>query len=165
MPLRAEVRLNLNSFKRLKRVVTKDGRPVYRLLREWIRIYRRWLYDRFVKFSRGGGNWPDLKPGTKAAKTRQGFGTEILIRTRVLEEQFSPVSRTQIISARQGAVIRFGAGKTYPDGTPVEDVIRWHNDGAGNLPVRELLPDPDASVVRDMVKIAEQEMQDEIDGT
>ena len=45
--------------------------PVRKGLMLWGAIYREWVRERFVTFSRGGGDWAELKPAT-VARRRKG---------------------------------------------------------------------------------------------
>lgn len=110
-----------------------------------MRIFVAFLRARFAKFSQGGGNWARLKPATIAR--RRNHSSSILRNTGLMFAQFSPELVTlQGLNGKNpfSAVIAFGGKAHYPDGVSVTEVMSFHQEGAGHLPVRKLIVPPDA---------------------
>lgn len=133
-------------------------------------IYRSFLAQRYVKNSRGGGDWPDIKPETKRRRRagtggRRG-GEKILIDTSTLQHavsiqtgisavpRFGPGGRNEVYLSRSAVVIGF-SGASHPGKGTVEEIAEAHQQGAGYLPVREIIVEPDAATLRLMTRAAE----------
>jgi phage gpG-like protein len=75
-----------------------------------------------------GASWPPLAPGTLRAKLRGGFPPQSLVRTGLLRDGW--------------ATDQDGNGGTLASLAPYAWV---HQEGAGRVPQRRFLPDPDQS--------------------
>lgn len=164
MPRRVEIRLNFSSFHKLRDALASKSGAVGEAYAECIRLYRVYLWERFNKYSRGGGNWKGLRPGTLRAKLAKGFPRDILVRTRILQSVMKPTASARIIKTGKGIRLIFGGGKRYPNGTSVAVVMDAHDKGGGNLPKRQILVKPTGQVLRNMAIIQERGMQRTLDG-
>lgn len=143
---------------------TQPG-PMRTVLKQWAAVYRSFLQLRFVAFSRGGGDWPPLKPATIKARKGEGVGVAILTDLALLKGALQP----QFIGA-PGALeeqIPFGIRVGYggPDkhpggGATVAEIASYHQTGAGRLPVREIIVPPDVSTERRMAGLMVRKLQD-----
>lgn len=55
------------------------GNPIQASLRSAAEVYRDFLKDRYIRFSQGEGDWPDIVDETRKRKKRRTPGTEDLI--------------------------------------------------------------------------------------
>ena len=148
--------------------------PVRSMLRQCGKRYLSAMKRRALKNSRGGGEWPALKPSTvrtrrKGGKKRGGVNVvkvkdtggnvAILNNTGVLIGALQKGNPHNLFKdIRRGVRVGFGPTKHPDDKTvTIAQIARWHHDGAGNLPARKLLHDPksDPSLMRGMSSDAE----------
>lgn len=152
----SNVKLNLKPLQRFRDILAGDLRrsgngPIRVAMKHWAKRYRSFAQERFVRFSRGGGDWPPLRPQT-VARRRKGKGAGpvavILKDTDTLSKALIPEW-----SAKPGAIqldIPFGVRVGY--GGParhakggkatIADIARFHHEGAGRLPKREIIVEP-----------------------
>lgn len=124
----------------------------------WKQIYRSFIRQRFVSFSRGGGDWPPLKPSTLAKRRKgKGSGTAAILRdTGLLFASLQPgVEGTGLLQATDrplGFTAFMDSKQTYAKGGGVSlgDVANFHQTGAGRLPVRKIIDVPDRDTVAQM---------------
>lgn len=156
--LGVEVSVNLKSLKQFKDTVDgdlarqEDG-PVRKALKRWALRYRAFLRERYIQNSRGGGDWPPLKPST--IRARRGTTASILIDKGTMFGAFSPVFAGLPGQLEQGIPygIRVGVGGAapHPDaGVSVAELIRIHHLGLGVVPTREIVVPPDARTAGEM---------------
>lgn len=124
-----------------------------RLSNAWGILYRSFVRARFIKFSRGGGDWPPLKPATirrrrkgrGKSKIRGSGGKAILRDTGALFASLQPdvggLLQSQTI--RLGLRVSLGGGRRYKSGPTLAEVAEYHHTGSGRLPKREILALPD----------------------
>lgn len=154
----ATVKIDLSGLIKYREVLNQDLRgqsagPVRVAMRQWAVRYRSFTRERFVSFSRGGGDWPPLK-----SKRRKGaIGSAALLRdTGLLFGALSPTFSSKPgqlqRDERFGVRVGFGGPGRYPTGVSIVDVAGWHQSGAGNLPVRRIIVSPDDNTVRQMSK-------------
>lgn len=145
---KAEVKIDLRAMKAVQRDIErglKAGTGAFGdLLKQWAARYRSFVQERFVKLSRGGGEWPPLK-------TRVG---SILRDTNTLFAALSPAFSGAPGALQQkipfGIRVGFGGPGGHPGGPSVTEIARWHHEGAGFLPVREIIVTPPQRVVTAM---------------
>lgn len=69
-----DVTIDLGQFFQLRRdidrIPTGGGEPWDTMWIQWAARYRSFAQQRFDRYSRGGGDWPPLKPGTIRARLR-----------------------------------------------------------------------------------------------
>lgn len=158
--------------------------PMRDALKQWAFLYRGEMKNRFIKFARGGGDWPDLSESTKAgrrhgrggnfkrgkralAKARATGGGQISILidrgqlVKVLTPRFKRIEGQSEKNIPFGIVVGFqGPGrKTDHFGkrtkATIREVAEYHHRGLGNIPKRELLVDPGAATQRKMGSVME----------
>lgn len=106
------------------------------------KIYRAFLRDRFVQFSRGGGNWRRLAAATLARRRNKGTAS-ILRDTGAMFASFQPsiVKTTGIVkkASKIGFNVTFGRPMPHYSGATTTELMRWHHTGSGRLPARKLV--------------------------
>lgn len=171
MGLRLTVNVNLSRLKRFKENLDADLRlaangPVRRAFQDWVTIYARFLTRRFFLFSLGAGTWKPLKPETLKRKKKRGLLPWILRATDTMFQMFAPQ-----IAAKPGRLseqipfgvrVGFGGGMymRYPDGPRVAEVAMYHQEGAGNLPVRKIIVPPDQPTIKEMRDVMQDAIMD-----
>lgn len=133
----------------------------------WAVRYRSFVQRRFNTFSRGGGDWPPLAASTikkrKPAAKRKGTQStpkvrvaSILRDTNTLYTALTPAiaapagSINQLLSDGSGIEVGFAGEGTHPGGATIAQIALWHQTGAGNLPVREIIVLPDQKTIDGM---------------
>lgn len=135
--------------------------PIRDAMKQWGASYRSFAQLRFVKFSRGGGDWKPLKrqrtkdiaaARKKRAKGKAVKGAAIL---RNLNFMFAALGPTLGVpgqlqeNIRFGVAVGYGGPGKYPDGrATIRDIANFHQVGAGSLPVRKTIVKPDARTVK-----------------
>lgn len=173
--LEATVTVNLRGLKRFQRQVDAaltggGGGPIGDAFKQWAARYRGFIQQRFAKLSKGGGGWPPLKPATIARRrggkkvgkrVRTAKGLQAMTRAAILRDTgtlFAAVNPTFMGSPgqletriRYGIRVGYGGPQRHPSGrATVADIARFHQVGAGNLPKREIMVDPDNQLLTQM---------------
>jgi hypothetical protein len=122
------------------------------------RVYRAQLRDRFVRFSRGGGNWRKLAPSTLAARRNRNKGSVAILRdTSAMFASFQPTilktSGMSIPKAKLGFDVNFGRPASHYSGMTTDRLMRLHHTGAGRLPARKLIVGMDDKTAKRAAKI------------
>ena len=65
MAIKVTVTVDLSGFGRLDKELRHGGPRTTRVLKKWAVRYRGFAERRFVRFSRGGGDWAPLKAKRK----------------------------------------------------------------------------------------------------
>jgi hypothetical protein len=157
----SNVRVDLKPLDRFAAEVKRDLRstgngPVRRAIRQWAARYRSFVQQLFDNNSKGGGGWASLAASTKARRRKARRG-----RVRGVARSFSILRDTGLLFAaltptwtrKPGAIqqdIPFGVRAGYggparhPGGkASIADIAGFHQTGAGRLPKREIIVDPD----------------------
>jgi len=154
--IRAVVHLELSGLERFRHEVSKPQGPIRDALRQWGHRYRTFVQRRFVKYSRGGGDWPPLK-----YKRRRGSRARaaILRDTGTLFRALDPVWRSNPGAIQQdlpfGIRVGYGGPHRHPKaGISIADLAAIHDQGLGRMPKRQIIVQPDnrtrAQMVSDM---------------
>lgn len=172
MAARARVKINMKPLERFKGQINRDLRrrsngPVRKALRQWGHRYLGFTRERFVRMSRGG--WAPLAASTiKARRKGAGSGTPAILRdTGTLFGALSPgTPGNRFKDIENGVSIGYGGRSSHPDGqATIADIARFHQTGAGNLPKREILVEPDrttkARMLQDMRRAVREVMRRE----
>lgn len=168
------VKIDLDGLKRaLSNISPEQMAPVFR---NWGRVYSSFLYERFDKFSKGGGDWKPLaestimarrhgmggryKRGRKAynkAKASGGGQVSILRDTGILLNALDPTmkapgNRREV--TRDGIIVGFGGKDKHP-GTDLTIVklAEYHQTGGGRLPARPIIVEPDTKTMQKLREI------------
>jgi len=175
------VKVNLAPLRRfqddIRRGLAGGSGPIRDAIRVWAAMYRAFVQERFKRASRGGGEWTGLKEATIKARQRRnkagrrrGARAAGASRAAILWQTGTLVGALQprfggVVGQLQEDVpfgIRVGYGRDAHPGTDgrvtVQDLATWHQTGAGNLPARPIIVDPDRRTV-DMMR---REMEDAI---
>lgn len=118
--------------------------------------------------SRGGGEWPPLKKST-IARRRKGKGggrtAAILINTGLLYATLAPSPSGAWIEEDTPTGVRFGYGgpTKHGDGkVTIADIASFHQEGAGKLPVRKVIAEPDKATLELMTRRINEWLQKQI---
>ena len=165
------VKLDMRPLKRFAAEVRRDLRtngsgPIRQMLRQWGRRYLGFTKKRFLKLSRGGGDWKALAPstirgrrkprGTTArSKTRRTGGKAAILRnTGTLVAALSVGGRGNMFKdIPNGVRVGFQGGVKHPSGkATIAEIAVFHNVGGrgGKPPQRAILVEPDRATIRAM---------------
>ncbi len=141
---------NWNTF--VKRATTANafGKS---LLRAWAKIYLADMQRRFSKKSRGGGDWPAISKKTASRKGNK----LILVETGKLMKALQlggSGNFVKFIMSEMSVQVGFSDAK-HSDKVTYNQLARWHNNGEGNNPVREILEPPSPQALRLMIRATE----------
>lgn len=159
-----KVIVSLRGLSRFRKAVATDSPAIRRILTKWGVRFRSAMQQRFVVFSRGGGDWPKLKHKRKRGKLESAA---ILRDTGLMFQALSPVFQSLPGQAENQRPGRFetevgygGPGKYTGRGSSASlaDIASFHHVGAGFLPVRKVVDRPQASAISAMAKDAETEL-------
>lgn len=146
--------------------------------RKWGARYRSFTRRRFRNYSRGGGDWPPLAESTLRARRAGKRGTRtkggrlgkkgasnvsagaikisILVDKlgmldRALEPNFSGQAGALQIGIAYGVRVGYGGHARHPTGkATIADIARFHNNGSGRNPRRQIIVEPDQRTVDGM---------------
>lgn len=140
-----EVRVKLWPIKRLIEL----PRSVYH---QWAARYRSFLQLRFVRYSRGGGDWPPLKrKRRRGAKKKAALLRDTNTLFNVLDTAFQGSPGQLQEDLPNGIRVGFGGSGVHP-GTSmtVARLAEIHHFGEGHMPERKIIVDPSDEVQRGM---------------
>lgn len=145
-------------------------------------VYLQNMQERFLQFSRGGGDWPPLSPVTLMRRLRRGKGGKTLKRprrltalnshmlydTKTLYEGLTPqypaTAAGQVFEdTPNGMRMGYGGNAIHPatGKVRVADVASWQHNGTRRIPPRQILVVPATSAQAQM-QVAMQKGLDEI---
>lgn len=131
--------LKLKNTETTRRALQNPAGHVLSALKDCAGIYKRTMLKRFDKFSKGGGDWPDIKKETKLRKK----STRILVDTRVMRLGLgADIAMTSQSGMRTTIGIRQRTKHTRAKMT-VADLASIHHFGLGRVPRRKILVRPD----------------------
>jgi len=179
MPERRSVKINLAPLQELTRRLQAApiGGAVDTMLRNWGRRYLGFTRRRFVRYSRGGGDWPPLSPATIAQrrgpkrrrKKRKTHGTATTTRgsagvVAILRDTGTLFNALTIGApgnlferVGKGINVGFGGPARHPKGgEAIASIATKHQfgDPAQHLPQREILVEPDQATIDGFVEDA-----------
>jgi len=139
--------------------------PIRRALKQWGFIYRSYVRERYVTYSRGGGDWQDLAPSTKRRrrKGRKGGGGtySILYDTGTLiaglDPSFSPDKGAIETDIPFGIRLGYGGAARHKRGKgTIAMIAAAHDEGVPpHLPKRQIIVEPDDRAMRKIVEVTE----------
>lgn len=144
--------VDLRGLERFRNSLSADLRqkrngPVRQALHRWKDIWVQQTRARFLKFSRGGGNWPRL-----AEKTieRKKAGKRLILRAgndsildAIDDAEFAAKPGT-VNDVPFGVVVMIGGNDRHPSGKiSMKRLIEIHDQGRGNNPQRKIIVPPD----------------------
>jgi len=159
----SDVRLDMHEFNRFMRQLKPLSRPLRRAFRVVAQMYRSFLKRRFVRLSKGGGEWPPLKTPRKIGAieyARVLWDTGVLI--GALDPTFANLPGQLEADLRDGIRVGFGGPGRHPKGlATIADIAGFHQVGAGDLPIRRIIVDPDISThlqIRTRIRVGVKEL-------
>ena len=150
--------VNVNPIRKLNKVLqlgnVQNNHPrVVTMYKNWTKIYRKFIHDRFRSASQGDGTWPSLSARTIARKK----SALILIETRSLINAVDPELYNAPGSfARRngnGLLVGYGGDIVHPTAakngraTSIAEVAEFHQAGSGKLPQRKIIVAPDRATI------------------
>lgn len=168
--------------------------PFRIMLAQWSRRYRSFARQRFDRYSKGGGNWQPLafsttqrkgrkKRKSKAVATASSLALDsgVLVPAAGLGRRVTLLRETgtlfRVLAPRIGQPgqlekpIRYGVRVGYGGPAPhprakvsVATLAEWHQTGAGRLPKREIIVDPDKRTIDGMARDTVKAMGKAYDG-
>ena len=147
------VHIDLTRLYRFRRQVTSGTGPIKKAFKQWAFRYRGYVRTRFVRFSRGGGNWRKLKRKRKRGALAN---VAILRDTGTLFAALQPVFQNSPGAIEEdiqfGIRVGYGGPHRHPSGgrASIADIASFHQTGAGYLPTRTIIVKPDAATTAAM---------------
>lgn len=145
MDIQSSIRVNLSLMTNYQREIPSRNRKVLEL---WTLRYRSYIQRRWNSFSRGGGDWAPLK-------YREGSilrDTNTMFTAMTPAVNAPPGSINDFLSDNSGVIIGFGGTAAHPGGPSIMQIALWHQEGAGNLPKREIIVEPDSALKTQMLE-------------
>lgn len=163
-----KVTIKTPGLDRMRKAIKNNPRLSSSIVNAWSIIYRAYIRQRFLRLSRGGGEWPPLKQSTiKARRKGKGDGSPAILRdTGALMASLQPSLGTggliQQTPRPLGFTAFLGGGGTYKSGPTLTQVATWQHEGAGRLPARPILVQPDATTIDRMGQVGLRIVTDEL---
>lgn len=163
--------VNVNPIRKLTkalRLSNADNKHprVVEMYKQWTRVYRRYLHNRFKRNSRGGGEWAPLSE----RRIRKKGHSRILIETNTLINAVDPdiYNAPGSFARRQGngLIVGFGGTIVHPTAaksgrsTTIEQIAGFHQVGGGKLPQRRIIVAPDRATIDEVTKVVNSAVQD-----
>ena len=156
-----------NNFKPLKKFVglftsgsrfSRAGSPFREMLEQWGERYLAYAQDHFLKASRGGADWAQLKPAT-IRQRRKGKGSgkpSILYDTGMLFRGLSRGHKGNRFDIKNYSVIvGYGGRDRIRKGKiTIKQLAEIHNMGKGHVPKRQIIIKPNSHLINKMRKDA-----------
>ena len=160
------VRVDLTPLKRFMRDFNHGmsgnaprNNPIDGFFRQLAARYFNFAQRRFRKFSRGGGDWPDLKESTKRRRRKARKGHKGSRKFTILWDRFGTIIKALqggpghfVRRIKNGIRVGISGGGNHP-GTKdkpmtIGRLAQIHNEGLGNVPKRVIIPEQlDAATV------------------
>lgn len=162
------VKINVEGLRRFAAQIAAGSEPIKRALKQAAARYRGFLQEHFVSMSRGG--WTPLAESTKRkrrgaqqgsrksrgkrGKAHAASGTFAILRdTGTLFNAIAPSFSGQPGAIEEqiqnGLRVGYGGPSKYQKGkskASIADIAAFHQEGAGRLPVRQIIVPPTQAV-------------------
>ena len=158
---KASVRTKLDGLRKYKKELRGHTETSKRILKRWEQRYAGFLHARFVRFSKGGGDW-------RVVKRRRRRGQRGRISRRILYVTGTLLGALKKKSPGPGALRKFtrwtvtvgyGGRARHPGGkVTVADLASFHQVGAGTLPIRKVIVRPNSEVIKGFERDADREL-------
>ena len=179
----ANVRVDIPVFRRFAQAVeqglrSQGGGGVATALKQWGVLYRSAMKERFVEYSRGGGDWPKLKASTIRGR-RRGRGRRVTTRrpgqrrsTRTvaagqvailidtatliggLDPMFQPSKGAIERPIKDGLTVGYGGSAGHPRGRmTIAAIANIHHGGTATIPARPIIVPPSPPVAQQMADL------------
>jgi hypothetical protein len=153
------IKVSLSGLKKYGEAVSQMAKGggtspiVQECLEKWEARWRAYIQARWVKYSKGGGDWPPLKKGYRP-------GGSILRDTSTMFNAMSPFMDAPGKFSKQSGfsvTVGFGGPEPHPraKNLTISQLAEIHQRGLGNVPVREMVVPPDEKTQLGMKKDAE----------
>ena len=156
-----QVVVDLRGLHKYVQLIKPSSRPMRVMLKQWAARYRGFTRQRYVVFSRGGGDWKPLQPSTIARKTRRGIGPV----SSILIDHANMIAATRPgLTAREGWQEQQTPGQLsivagYQGASEIVKIAGYHQEGKGRLPVRKTIVVPNQSTLNGMRSDADRAMK------
>lgn len=142
------VKINLRPLRRLKKM---HRTPEFKAMsRKWGVRYLAFARERFVKYSKGGGNWKPLSPETIASRrSGKGSGSPAILRdTGTLLKGLTIGAPGNLFKFIKGGIrVGFGGSSKHPQGKmTIRRLAEIHNK------TRPILVKPNLKTINGMMK-------------
>jgi hypothetical protein len=142
-----------------------------RVTNVWAARYRGFVWSRFARFAAGGGNWKPLSAATLARRRKgSGKGSPAILRDKgqlfnALDPNITNGAGRYTKHIPFGVEIGYGGSAKHEGGSAtVAQIAKWHNDGAGNLPQREIIVAPPLELITSMASDCERILGSDLRG-
>ena len=124
------------------------GHPLIdKALQKWGVTYNRFMIERFLKLSAGGGVWKGLRPATSIAK---GHSQKLYEFGDLLDKLKATVNmKFQRGKLYMQAGVTDDAGN-HPSGLSMQQLVEIHQLGLGRVPARTIVVRPPRPVIAEM---------------
>jgi len=128
--------------------------PFRNMLEQWGERYLSYAQNHFLKSSRGGGDWPALKPAT-IRQRRKGKGKgkpSILYDTGMLFRALTRGQRGNRFDIKGYSVtVGYAGNSRHRKGKlTIKELAEIHNEGKGHVPKRQIIIKPDGRLLHQM---------------
>jgi hypothetical protein len=157
------VELKLTGLSLFSRLTSTNSPVVMKILKQWGFLYRAWAMNRFDVYSKGGGDWPALKPATIRRRRGKGQNVAILRDTGLLFMVLQPAFQSTAGAVQQfgdfSVTVGYGGGAPHGTSkTTIADIASFHNFGMGHNPKREIIATPDPALLKKMTDVANKDL-------
>lgn len=155
-------RWDMSGFSKFQKLLDKGLRqrsgPMHDMLKQWGLRYLTFARRRYVRYSRGGGDWPDLKASTKRSRRKGRKGRKGSRRFAILRDLGVLLNALTItmpgnlyLRRKNGIRVGFGGASRHPGGKKtIRDIAVAHDQGQGRLPKRQIIVDPNRQTMAGM---------------
>lgn len=148
--IRSSVAFDLGATSQLKRKINSRSPEMLAFRKRASQKYRSFLYHRFDKFSRGGGNWKQTNRNKQGRRNKRR-GRFILRYSHTLYKSLSPIYRglPGQLEQYQGdsMVVGIGGSSKHPSGNiTVGELAAIHHFGLGVQDARKIVVRPDSKL-------------------
>ena len=146
---------------------TSGNNHIRKAFKQWAARYRGFIQERFDTYSKGGGDWPPLKNKRKRGSKDKA---SILRDTGTLFAALAPVFQRKPGSIQEdieyGIRVGYGGPSKHPSGNAtIADIASFHQTGAGFLPVRKIIVEPEPHVLVAMAGDMQRAINNMLKGT
>ena len=156
-----QIEIDIKGMEKFRKKLRRGGLasgPVKDMYTQWAARLRGYWKEQYDINSKGGGSWDGLSKETirRRKKGKDGNKTGSILRdTGTLMRAISPrvpgAPGKHTLRGRNGIEIGYGGNDVHPNvNATIAQVALWHQTGAGNNPVREIIVDPDKRTLEGM---------------
>lgn len=158
--IKSKVTYELRNVQTLRSSLRSGEGPIVEVVEASFETYRKFIVDRFDRFSRGGGNWKKLKPSTVKRKGHN----RILVDTKFLRLHLLESIRV-LKRIGKKLIVGFESTVVHPNSKlTIEELENIHDQGLGSSPKRKILIKPDDETKRTQAQKIRQVITDFLNG-